>query len=268
MTDEKRPSIIQNNEDQNLKITTDEPLDPIEAKNLNNIRLFINRLGYIPININRLDYYGNPIPIGAFCNAVAFILYGFMRCHVFDENDFLQGILIIFGGLGQITTGLLEYVKVRSYSALLYLTLGFYCLSQFFLKDYKDEKGKGNDNEYFKIGNGNYEEIAFYYGAWFIIVLPLVVGSLKINIFFLVQSASTCLFFLFRWIGEVSEKKGLYDYTSGIFQLIAGFDSLYIFAYQIIDEQLRMALLPPLSLDIDNEIDANIVALQQTPTPQ
>ena len=37
MADQKRPSVIQT-EDQNLKITTDEPLDPLEAKNLQNIR--------------------------------------------------------------------------------------------------------------------------------------------------------------------------------------------------------------------------------------
>jgi succinate-acetate transporter protein len=265
MADQKRPSVIQT-EDQNLKITTDEPLDPLEAKNLQNIRQLLFKLETTALNVNRLDYYGNAIPIGAFCNAVAFILFGFNRCHVFDKDSFLQGILIIFGGLGQITAGILEYLKVRSYSALLYLTLGFYCLSQFFIEDHKENRGNDIINKYFNIGNGNYEEIAFYYGAWFLITLPLVLGSLKINIFFLINSASTCFFFLFRWIGEVSKKEGLHDYTAGVFQLIAGFVSLYIFAYQIIDEQLGTAILPSITFSNDNEIDYNIVVLQgQTP---
>ena len=263
MADQKRPSMLQT-EDQNLKITTDEPLDPLEAKNLQNIRQLLFKLETTALNVNRLDYYGNAIPIGAFCNAVAFILFGFNRLHVFDCDTFLQGILIIFGGLGQITAGILEYIKVRSYSALLYLTLGFYCLSQFFLQDHKENRDKSSD--YFKIKNGDFEEIAFYYGAWFVIALPFVLGSLKINIFFLINSASTCFFFLFRWIGEVSEKKGLYDYTAGIFQLIAGFVSLYIFAYQVIDEQLRIPILPLIAFDHNNEIDYNIVVTQgQTP---
>jgi len=266
MADQKRPSMIQT-EDQNLKMTTDEPLDSLEAKNLQNIRQLLFKLETTPLNVNRLDYYGNAIPIGAFCNAVAFILFGFNRCEVFDKDQFLQGILIIFGGLGQITAGILEYLKVRSYSSLLYLTLGFYCLSQFFIEDHEENRGNnGIPNKYFNIINGNYEEIAFYYGAWFLITLPLVLGSLKINIFFLINSASTCFFFLFRWIGEVSEKKGLYNYAAGIFQLIAGFVSLYIFAYQVIDEQLRTSILPSITFDHNNEIDYNIVVTQgQTP---
>ena len=265
MADQKRPSFIPS-EDQNLKITTDEPLDPIEAKNINNIRQLVNKLGTSLICVNRLDFYGNAIPIGAFCNAVAFILFGFTRCKVFNRIEFLQGILLIYGGLGQITAGFLEYLKVRSYSALLYLTLGFYCFAQFFFEDFKEKITETNINPYFKIGNGDHEEIAFYYGAWFLIMLPLVLGSLKVNLFFLIQSASACLFFLFRWIGEVSEKEGLYNYTSGIFQLIAGFASLYIFAYQLVDKVLKKALLPPITLDVNNEIDVNIVNAQaQTP---
>ena len=89
-------------------------------------------------------------------------------------------------------------------------------------------------------------------------MVPLIWASLKINLFFLIQTASTFLFFLFRWVGELSEKKGLYDYTSGIFQLIAGFSSFYIFAYQIIDEELKIELLPCFPFDKENDIDYDI----------
>ena len=57
MADQKRPSVIQT-EDQNLKITTDEPLDPLEAKNLQNIRQLLFKLETTALNVNRLDYYG------------------------------------------------------------------------------------------------------------------------------------------------------------------------------------------------------------------
>ena len=262
MSEEKRPSVLQT-EDQHLKKTTDEPIDTPDSKNINNIKALLNHLGNSGLIVNRLDYYGNSIPIGAFCNAVAFILFGFARCHTFTKDEFLQGVLLIFGSLGQITCGLLEYIKLRSYSALLYLTLGFYCFSQFFIEDSKERR---KNNSFFGMDNGDYEEIAFYYGAWFIIFLPLVLASLKVNIFFLLQTASTCFFFLFRWIGEVSKREGLHDYTAGVFQLIAGFVSLYIFAYQVIDEQLRTAILPSITFSNDNEIDYNIVVLQgQTP---
>ena len=74
-----------------------------------------------------------------------------------------------------------------------------------------------------------------------------------------------------RWIGEASDKKGLHEYASGIFQLIAGFVSFYIFCYQIIDEEWKKELLPVLAIDKGNDIDFNIINAEiqaQTPTPK
>ena len=228
---QKRPSIIAT-EDQKLKITTEEIINPGETKNIDNIRQLLYKLERTPIFVNRLDYFGNSIPIGAFCNAIAFIIWGFQTCKVLNNEPFLNGLIIIFGGLGQITAGLLEYLKIRSYSALLYLTLGF------------------------------------FFGAWFIIILPLIVASIKINVFFLAHTGCTCLFFFFRWVGEVSEKEELIKYPSAIFQLIAGFISLYIFAYQLIDEEIKSQLLPAIALNPQNEIDYNIVNAPHFQTPQ
>ena len=256
---QKRPSIIAT-EDQKLKITTEEIRSPVEKTNIDNIRQLLYKLERTPIFVNRLDYFGNSIPIGAFCNAIAFIIWGFQTCEVLDNEPFLYGLIIIFGGLGQITAGLLEYLKIRSYSALLYLTLGFFCFSYFLI---------GTKN--FQITNinlGDHEEMAFFFGAWFIIILPLVVASIKINVFFLVHTASTCFFFFFRWVGEVCEKKNLIKYPSAIFQLIAGFISLYIFAYQLIDEEIKSELLPTIALNPQNEIDYNIVNALHLQTPQ
>ena len=256
---QKRPSIIAT-EDQKLKITTEEIINPGETKNIDNIRQLLYKLERTPIFVNRLDYFGNSIPIGAFCNAIAFIIWGFQTCKVLNNEPFLNGLIIIFGGLGQITAGLLEYLKIRSYSALLYLTLGFFCFSYFLI---------GTDN--FKIANiilGDHEEMAFFFGAWFIIILPLIVASIKINVFFLAHTGCTCLFFFFRWVGEVSEKEELIKYPSAIFQLIAGFISLYIFAYQLIDEEIKSELLPTIALNPQNEIDYNIVNAPHLQTPQ
>ena len=39
----------------------------------------LNKIKNSPVIVNRLDYYPNSIPLGSFCFAVSFILYGF-RC--------------------------------------------------------------------------------------------------------------------------------------------------------------------------------------------
>ena len=256
-------------EEQNLKIMSNEELiSPTEAGKNENIKQLLYKLERSALFVNRLDYFGNAIPIGAFCCGITFIIFGFTRVKMYIEENksknFISGLILIFGGFGQITAGMLEYVKVRSYTALLYLTLGFFCFSHWFV-EYHDFSNS------LKLVEGDHEEKAFYFGAWFLIMLPLVLASLKINIFFLAQTGCTCIFFLLRWIGEVCEKKGLINYASGVFQIIAGFVSFYIFCYQIIDEEWKKEFLPTLALNKANEIDFNIVNAQiisQTPTPK
>ena len=216
------------------------------------IQRILSNLGSTAIIVNRLDYYANSIPLGAFCNAISFILYGFHRCYLFTNDTFLWGVILLFGGLGQITSGLLEILKGRSYPALLYLIYGLYCLSHYYIyifpftfKNYKN----------YEI---DYEPIslAFFYGVCFIISIPFVFASLNINIFFLLQTFFTMLFFFFRWVGELKEDEPpIKYYISGTCEVIAGFISLYICINQIINEQFRSQFLPAFPLSIENEID-------------
>ena len=82
----KSQSIIQS-EDQKLK----EPYMTIDKQNIDqnveNIKYLVNKLGYSLIYVNRLDFYANSIPIGAFCNAVAFIIFGFTKLKIFKPDD-------------------------------------------------------------------------------------------------------------------------------------------------------------------------------------
>ena len=254
-------------EDQKLKgIMTTQEETSNNSKNINNIQQILYKLERSLLIVNRIDYFGNAIPTGAFCNAITFIIVGFYRCHALNnlKIDFMKGIILIFGGIGQITAGLLEFLKARSYSALLYLTLGFYCISTLLADDFNKHITRNN---LFGVREADSREITLYLWAWFLIMVPLIIGSFKVNIFFLIQTGSTFLYFLFRWVGEVSDKEELTNYTSGVFQLIAGFVSLYIFAYQIIDEELKTQILPCIALDKENDIDYNI-ANQITSTPK
>jgi succinate-acetate transporter protein len=95
--------------------------DPTFAK-----RLFA-KMGREYLTCNRLDYYGNAIPLGSWCYALAFIIYGFYRCKVYRVNDtFLWAVILLFGGIGQVTAGFLEFCKGRGFPSALYLTYGFY----------------------------------------------------------------------------------------------------------------------------------------------
>lgn len=204
----------------------------------------ISRLSRTALTVNKLDYYGNVIPFGAFCNSVAFVLYGFVLCGVHSGEDyFLWSMIFFFGAIGQITAGLLEFIKGRTFPSTLYLTYGLYCLSHYFLKisDFKD----GNPMKVF-------------FGSWAGLTFPLLIGSIKTNLFYLIQSLATCAYCVIMCIGYCLNKRLLEEKVPGIILCIAGFDSLYIGVNQIINEQFRAHIIPAVPLSSDNEIDINL----------
>lgn len=221
---------------------------------LEKLKKLIEKFGYTALIVNRLDYYGNGIPIGAFCNAIAFILYGFHRCKVYSNNDsFLWAVILLFGGIGQITAGFFEFIKSRAFTASIYLTYGFYCLTHYVSYILPLKLG-----EYYVYGIWQeHSALSCFYGAWLVLSVPILVASLRTNVFYLIQSIATSAFFLIRCIGEGAEVYSLNRHTSGILEVIAGFASLYIFLNQLINEQFRKQFLPSLPFNPDNEIDIN-----------
>jgi succinate-acetate transporter protein len=232
----------------NEKSTIQAIMDP----NIEQIEKLTQKLGNTIITVNRLDYYGNSIPLGSFCHAVAFILCGFNRCHVFSNKDsFLWGVILLFGGIGQITAGFLEYIKGRIFTSTLYSLYGFYCLSYYFL--YILPLKFSN----YGILGINFDEpsLSGFYGAWMMISLPITISCIRINLFYLLQCLAITVFFVLRCFGEGFLRYGLMRQSAGILESIAGFISLYICINQLINEAFTYQLLPAINFQDDNEID-------------
>ena len=223
-----------------------------QEKEIGNMIKFSHKLGCTQIIINKLDYYGNSIPFGAFCNAVSFILYGFYRCKAYSVNDtFLWGVILLFGGLGQITAGILEFIKGRSFTSTLYLCYGFYCLSHYFIYMLPLKFSK------FNIYGINYNDntLCGFYGAWILISLPITFASIKVNFFYNLQCEATTAFFILRCFGDGLQVFSVSRHAAGILQVIAGFLSLYICICQLINEQFGYQFLPAIPFIPNNEID-------------
>ena len=231
---ETQPNLLNEN---NNNIHTDDL-----NSNIYLLKQLVDRTGYIPIQVNRFDYYANSIPIGAFCNSVAFIIYGFKLCYVFHENKiFLDGIFLFFGGIGQITSGVLEFMKERSFPSLVYFTYGLYCLSEYITRiinpeDFLPEKSS-------------------FYGAWMIISIPITVSSIKINLLYVLHTFLTTAFFVLEVFGQGFNEDKVYKNTGGVILSISGFISLYICLNQIINEAIKFQILPAIPFVPDNEVD-------------
>ena len=183
-----------------------------------------------------MDYYANAIPLGSFCFALAFIIYGFYRCKVYKINDtFLWSVILLFGGIGQCTAGFLEYCKGRSFPTALYLTYGFYCLSHYAL--YIIPRWFYINQNFSMLYNWTENSLCAFYSAWVVLAFSILLSSIRTNLLFIIQCFAAFLFFLLRAIGEGCGSLGTKRNAAGILQAIAGFFSLLICFSQLLNNE-------------------------------
>ena len=221
----------------------------------NMLESLFKKFGKDPWIFNRLDYYGNSIILGSFCNALAFIIYGFYSCKVYTINDtFLWSVILLFGGLGQITAGFLEYCKNRSFPCTLYLCLGFYCLSHYAYYVIQPHFNI-NYNRYMYY-TYDQKSLAAFFAGWTFIAFALLLSSVRSNLLYIIQCATCFAFFLLRAIGEGCGSLGTRRNAAGILEAISGFFSLLICLSQIINNESCYNLcFPTCPMSPDNEID-------------
>lgn len=232
---------IGNNKTQsnNLKPVFKESLKEEEKVNLLNI---FNELEKKTIYTCEIKKYGNSIQIGSFCNGMASILFGLYKTRLLpEEYTNVWSIMALFGGLGQMTTGILELMKGRQFPSMFYLIYGLYFLSHYLLRVAIDRFG-----EY---------DLCIYYIACMLLSVPIVVYSIKINLCYLLQTISISLYFLMNCIGEGIIDYILIEQVSGSFLIISGLLSFYIFLSQTINENNFNFFIRTFPFDINNKID-------------
>jgi succinate-acetate transporter protein len=208
-----------------------------EDKQLN----IYKELEYTILRTKIVNKYGNSIPIGAFCNAMAFIIFGLYKCRLLsDENTNVWSIMVLFGGLGQITAGFMELTKGREFPTYLYLIYGIYCSTHYSLRVVVDRFG-----EY---------DLCIFFMGFFILSIPLIIYSVRINLIYLLQTISVSLYFLSVSVGEAINEYILIEQVGGSFQILSGFLSFYIFFSQCINSTFYYNLRT-FPFDENNKID-------------
>ena len=212
-------------------------------KQMNQMDNLLTKIQHTTLEINQLDYYANTIPLGSFCFAITFILYGFYECGVHKKEDaLLYTTILLFGGVGQVTSGIFEYIKCRTFLCTLYLSYGLYFLSLFYLEYHQKT-----------MFNIHYQSI--FYGSWACITFPIYIASLKINLFFSIQNMMSVGYLVMKCIGVNREIKALKGIAPGILELISGLCSLYICLGQILNKHLKYQVFPSFPFSKDNGID-------------
>ena len=237
---EIRDNVNDNKNDSKNQLKTNENK---QEDSDNKTDYILSKLQHTNLVVNQLDYYANSIPLGSFCFAISFILNGLFECQIHRKDDQLLYLTIfMFGGVGQITTGILEYIKSRTFPSALYLTYGLYFLSYFFAKLSGDVIFTDKNQ-------------AIFYGSWACLSFPIYIGSFKTNIFLSIQNLAAIGFFVIKCIGVSCNVNALKEIVAGILELVAGFSSLYICFGQILNEHFRFQLFPSIPFMKENYID-------------
>ena len=234
---------INNNNKNNIQ----DPINIPDLMNKEKIRQIEEKdkiLNYIKDSEFFIDSkkYSNSVIIGSFCYSLAFVSFGIYKSRIItDEYTNVWSALATYGGLGQITAGLLELNKKRQFSSFLYIIYGIYCLTHYLLRILTDRFGE--------------KDLCMFFLTFFLMTIPAVIYSLKINLFFLIQTSFGSLYFFFSCIGEGIPEDVLSEQVSGIMQIISGVCSFYIFLSQMFNSVNSNIYLPTFPFDVNNNID-------------
>jgi len=230
-------SLNNNQEPINIpEIMTQEKIRQIDEKDK-----ILNYIQYSEFYVDSKKY-SNSIIIGSFCYSITFVCFGIYKSRIItDEYTNIWSLMAMYGGLGQITAGFLELNKKREFSSFLYLIYGIYCLTHYFLRILTDRFGE--------------KDLCMFFLAFFLLSIPAIIYSIKINLFFLLQTSFGSLYFLMRCIGEGITEDILSEQISGIMMIISGVCSFYIFMSQMFNSVSNNVFLPTVPFDVNNNID-------------
>ena len=230
-------SLINNQEPINIpEIMTQEKIRQIDEKDK-----ILNYIQDLEFYVDSKKY-SNSIIIGSFCYSITFVCFGIYKSRIItDEYTNIWSLMAMYGGLGQITAGFLELNKKREFSSFLYLIYGIYCLTHYFLRILTDRFGE--------------KDLCMFFLAFFLLSIPAIIYSIKINLFFLLQTSFGSLYFLMRCIGEGITEDILSEQISGIMMIISGVCSFYIFMSQMFNSVSNNVFLPTVPFDVNNNID-------------
>ena len=197
------------------------------------------------LKIKPKDTHANSIPIGGYGFSMSIFLFGLCYVGEIQYNSMLLSQLLLMGGFGQVTAGVFEYIKGRSFPTAVYLVYGFFCFSEVSVRVI---------GKYQWADEYNNDSLASFYFLWILISLSIFLCSFKSNVIFSLKTGVMTLTFLMLTIGYGADSDGVRK-TAGAFALTAAVISIYLTLGQLINEGYKKNILPMFPYTQKNGID-------------
>lgn len=197
------------------------------------------------LKIKPKDTHGNSIPIGGYGFSMSIFLFGLYYVGEIELDSMLLSQLLLMGGIGQVTAGIFEYIKGRSFPTAVYLVYGFFCFS---------EVGVRVINKYGWSNDYNKDSLASFYFLWILISLSIFLCSFRSNIIFSLKTGVMTLTFLMLTIGHGADSDGVKK-TAGAFAIVSAVISMYLTFGQLVNEGYNKNVIPMFPYIPKNDID-------------
>lgn len=208
-----------------------------------------NHLDNVTLKIKPQDTYANAIPIGSISYGMNMVILGLYLCNAYELNSLVVTELLLVGGIAQITAGIFEFIKGRSYVTSVYFTYGFYCLTHMSVIAIL-KYGWVKLSTETKV----YESLAAYYFFWMLISISMIICSFKSNLFFTIKTVGITIMYFLLIFGYGCPSEGARK-AGGAFGIISGVAGIYIGAGQMVNEGFNKALFPMFPYVSNNGID-------------
>lgn len=217
---------------------------------------YYNVFSRVEFPVLRKDYYADTIPFGCFCQAMVCILFGFYLCKTHPSDSPFHWInMFLFGAVGQITAGILEFLKGkhRTFSSSIFLIYGTYWLSYFVFKTVFYVLYNQGQNI---IGLGWHDKtLAFYFFAWLFVSIAIVISTIRTNYYLMFANLMFTLYLVLEGMGCASSSLHTKRNSSGILLIIAGFVYLIECIKHLVNLTAKREIIPSFKLANPNGID-------------
>jgi succinate-acetate transporter protein len=187
------------------------------------------------VNVVELkDKTGNPAPLGLMGFGMTTVLLNLHNAGFFGMSSMILAMGIFYGGLAQVTAGIMEWKKGNTFATTAFCSYGFFWLTLVWLivapkVGWAEATAK--------------EGMAAYLFMWGLFTFVMFIGTLKLNRALQVVFLSLTVLFVMLGIKDLNGSAEL-GTAAGYEGIFCGFSAIYAGLAQVLNECYGKVVLP------------------------
>lgn len=186
-----------------------------------------------PVITSIKDSTANPAPLGLLGFGMTTVLLNLHNAGLFGLGSMILAMGIFYGGIAQITAGIMEWKKNNTFGTTAFISYGFFWLSLVAIIVMPKMGMEAAENS----------AMAAYLFMWGLFTAVMFVGTLKINRALQFVFGSLAILFFLLAIGDATGSSTV-KHLAGYEGVVCGLSAIYAGLAQVINELYGKTVLP------------------------